>query len=367
MITQHIGDSLTILKTLPDESVDCVVTSPPYYGLRRYSDHTDEVGQEETLRDYLHNLLNIFAEVQRVLKSTGTLFVNIGDSYAGSGKGAAGKQQYVGQSMPSGSRGNDGFKPKDLMQVPARFSIAMQDELHFWLRNDIIWHKPNPLPFSGTDRFTNAYEHIFFFTKSKKYFFNQDAVRTPIKDVSVWRLLRGVSDGHKHIHGVPGQSPQPMLQPRRNVRKAFDASQGGGGSALAGHSGYVGANGQLLVNPKGANRRDVWTFPNTGYRKAHFAVYPEILPEICIKAGCPEGGTVLDPFAGTGTTAVVANRLGMDCILIELNPEYAELAKQRIEEAKNPKSKRRSVLFTTDEQMSIFDYLDELDRRDSMP
>lgn len=352
-----VGDALSVLNDMPDASVDCVISSPPYYGLRDYQAE-GQLGAEPTLREYLFNLLAIFEQVKRVLKPTGTLFVNIGDSYNNT-RGPQGKSGVGNHTKRQGFESkrtlNEGFKPKDLMQVPARFAIAMQDELGFWLRNAIIWHKPNPLPFSGKDRFTNAYEHIYFFTKSAHYFFDQDAVRTPIKDISVARLLRGVNENKWNTEGAPYQPT--MGKPRRNIRKAFDSTQGGGGSALKGHSGYVGANGQLLVNPKGANRRDVWVFPTSGYKGAHFATFPEALPEMCIKAGCPEGGVVLDPFGGSGTTGVVAQRLGRDCILIELNPEYAQMAHDRIDQAQTGKKKR--IRLDLIGQVSMFELLDD--------
>jgi DNA modification methylase len=290
------GDCRAVLTTLPDESVHCCVTSPPYMGLRDYG-VDGQMGLEATLDAYLAGMVDVFREVRRVLRKDGTCWIAIGDSYAsawpcnrrnllGNGSLANGKRENRPPRLP------DGLKEKDLMMVPARLAIALQAD-GWWLRSDIIWHKKAPMPESATDRPTQAHEHIFLLTKAAKYWYDHEAVKE-----------------------------KPALYQRKGGTAAWTAESG--------HTNGVGSSTFHQMSTTGANLRNVWTLGPDPYPGARFATFPKALAETCIKAGCPAGGTVLDPFLGSGTTLLVADRLGRDGIGIELNPEYAEQARARI-------------------------------------
>lgn len=333
------GDVRDRLRDLPDASVQCCVTSPPYYGLRDYG-VPGQIGLEPTLAEYIANMVAVFREVRRVLRDDGTLWLNIGDSYAAARGGthqpaetlAGGKNGY----MPDGKRVNrgrgdtynptrdaakHGLKHKDLMMVPARLALALQDD-GWYLRSDIIWHKPNPMPESVTDRPTSAHEHIFLLTKSRKYFYDADAIRTEPTEESVARLDRA------DLREKPGWMEAFQGNPPARLRR--DKQRGHGRR----HDGF---NDRLDAMPKdeqqamGANARNVWTIATKPFSEAHFATFPPEIPERCIKAGSRAGDTILDPFLGSGTTLLVADRLGRDGIGIELNPTYAAMARRRIE------------------------------------
>lgn len=316
------GDCLEVLATLESESVDCIVTSPPYYGLRDYG-ADGQIGLEPTHWDYLVHLVQVFDECKRVLKKTGTLWVNLGDTY---GVG----QQSLRSSAPTNTRnkaaGNVPRKreSKSLLQIPARFGIMMTDR-GWILRNKIIWQKPNAMPQSVKDRFTVDYEEILFFTKSKKYFFEQQF--EPLALSTLPRYKRGVSDNAKYRD--KGHSAGAISQPRPNI-KTTDNKMAGGADSMQGHSGYFKKDGTPLFNPNGRNKRTVWSIPTQSYKGAHFAVYPEALVRVPIKAGSPKGGTVLDPFMGSGTTLAVAKQEGRNGIGIEINKGYIKLARERI-------------------------------------
>ena len=287
------GDCLEILKTLPDESVDCVVTSPPYYGLRDYGVE-GQIGLEPTLNEYLDKMLLITAELKRVLKKRGTCWWNHGDSYGGSGKGGGNKNYSAkGGNKAYGKTLNNKFDgpEKSLLLQAHRLAIRMIDEQGWILRNQIIWHKPNVMPSSVKDRFTVDFEPIFFFSKSKKYYFEQ-------------QYEPAQYDGRK------------------------DTKYKGGPKDMAG-----GAHERWQKDESGnhiKNKRSVWKIATKPFKEAHFATFPETLIEIHIKAGCPPGGVCLDPFMGAGTTAVVAKKLGRQYLGIELNKEYIEIAERRI-------------------------------------
>ena len=314
------GDCLDVLKTLPAESVNCCVTSPPYWGLRSYvpDDSPDkplEIGLEETPEAYVARLVDVFREVRRVLKDDGTVWCNLGDSYMAA---QGGRQSAAGLLPKSGTRythGNPrerddvdcsswstrdvtekvilsrgmGLKPKDLVGIPWRVAFALQAD-GWYLRQDIIWHKPNPMPESVRDRCTKAHEYLFLLSKSPRYWFDQDA----IKERETCGRVRG-----------------PALHP--------DTVSTNGNSGLA----RRGGDGTR-------NRRDVWTVATKPYAEAHFATFPPDLIRPCVRAGCPAGGTVLDPFAGAGTTGLVALEEGRDFLGIELNPEYVGLIEKRL-------------------------------------
>ena len=354
----HTGDVFDVLPTLEAGSVQCCVTSPPYWGLRDYGTATweggdnacnhvvpatgstankgcndgnatvrgdcplcgavridSQLGLEETPEEYAESMVRVFREVRRVLADDGTLWLNLGDSYAGSW-GAQSRSD--GKPMPliqggdmlsarqieahpcgthTGSLKNTlGLKPKDLVGIPWRVAFALQAD-GWWLRSDIIWSKPNPMPESVTDRPTKAHEYIFLLTKSARYYYNHEAIAE-----------KGAA-----------------------VRPFHEHTRGDGSDAL-----HMGRSSRQATGPSGfgvtgtRNRRTVWTIATQPFPEAHFAVFPETLPSLCIQAGSAIGDTVLDPFAGAGTTGVVAQKLGREFVGIELNPEYAEMAERRI-------------------------------------
>ena len=340
MTTQILkGDCRDVLKTLPDESVHCVVTSPPYWGLRDYG-VAGQIGLETTPEGFTAELVAVFRELRRVLRPDGTAWLNLGDSYSGSGKGG---NPDPGSSKQATNKGSQtvgvlygktgetarqaavtnvsrrlttelGYAPKQIMGIPWRVAFALQSD-GWWLRQDIIWAKPNPMPESVTDRCTKAHEYIFMLTKSAKYFYDAEAVAEAAVYV-----------------GVEGQDANGFKNPLRfNGKIARSAYQSGHSRRHAGFNkrwDETEARGECKDT---RNKRSVWTVPTSPYSEAHFATFPPALIEPCILAGCPEGGTVLDPFGGAGTTGMVADRLKRNAILIELNPEYADMAKRRIE------------------------------------
>jgi DNA modification methylase len=317
------------------------ITSPPYYGLRDYG-RDGQIGLEETPQMYVDAMVEVFRCVWDVLEDDGTLWLNIGDTYYNyRGRTDAFCKQTVSKTMqdlPSHSptRNNklEGLKGKDLIGIPWMLAFALRAD-GWYLRQDIIWHKPNPMPESVKDRCTKAHEYIFLLSKSDKYHFDSAAIEEPIQDVTALRMLRGVSDTHKNVNGAPGQTKHSMNQPRSNVRKEFDSSMGGGGTSFVGHSGYKKADGTLMIKPT-RNKRSVWTVNTKPFKGAHFAVFPEELIEPCILAGAPSNGIVLDPFMGSGTTAAMAVRLGRQYLGCELNEDYKPLQESRI--AKEHKS-----------------------------
>ena len=307
--TIYIGDCLEVLKTLPDESVHCCVTSPPYYALRDYG-MEEQIGREATPREYISRQTEVFTEVRRVLRSDGTLWLNIADTYAGKGN----QGDFVDPKNPKGRNGQavalnykvEGCKPKDMIGIPWMLAFALRDS-GWYLRNDIIWMKENPMPESCKDRCSRCYEHIFLLSKSRKYFFDAKAISEPIAPATAERLKRGMKGGNKYGKPVPGQpQTQTINRPR--------------------------AHGEItdsMINPM-RNKRDVWVVNTVPFKGGHYAAYPPKLVEPCLLAGCPEGGIVLDPFFGSGTTGMVAKQLNRHYIGIELNPEYAKLAEARI-------------------------------------
>jgi len=267
------GDCREVLHGLEESSIHCVVTSPPYWGLRDYG--TDgQLGLEETPADHVANMVEVFREVRRVLREDGTLWLNYGDTYAATGSG---------------------LKPKDLCGIPWRVAFALQDD-GWWLRQDIIWHKPNPMPESCTDRCTKAHEYIFLLAKSPRYYYDAEAIKEAAAKAGV----------------IPG----------------------GGKKTDAGRNDGDRDGRSMCTEPVCAtrNRRSVWTIPTAPYPGAHFATFPPDLVKPCIMAGCPDGGRVLDPFTGSGTVAEVARANGCKFVGAELNPEYIELAKKRLQQ-----------------------------------
>ena len=292
-VTLWHGDSLTILRDLPDGSVDCCVTSPPYFGLRDYG-VDGQLGAEPSPVEYVENLRALFAEVRRVLAEDGTLWLNLGDSYY-SGRGKPGAPDAKNPARRPGLRALDKggatwAKPKDLLGIPWRVAFALQDD-GWTLRNSIIWHKPNAMPESITDRLSTRHENVFLFSKSRRYWFDLDPIREP------------------HMAAVAGK-------------------RGPGGGGVDGQSKGLGATGERHTygNEGGRNPGDVWSIPTQPFPGAHFAVFPSALAERCILAGCKPGGTVLDPFSGSGTTGMAAGKHGRRYVGIELNAEYLDLS-----------------------------------------
>lgn len=329
-----LGDALEQLKTLPDESVHTCVTSPPYYGLRDYG-VGGQIGLEETPEEFVEKLVTIFREVRRVLRPDGTLWVNIGDSYAGSNKGRMKDgSHHIGKSKSSTYGGTTGgilpktntrvCKAKDLIGIPWMLAFALRAD-GWYLRQDIIWHKPNCMPESVRDRCTKSHEYIFLLSKSKKYYFDAEAISEPIAESSKQRFSQNLEQ-QTGSNRQPGKTNGPM----KAVLPRF------GGNKYAGSDDplFRTKSGNTFIPTLRRNKRDVWSISTKGFKGAHFAVFPPKLVEPCVLAGCPEGGTVLDPFTGSGTTGVVAKSLGRNFIGIELNAEYFSLAETRIGEAK---------------------------------
>lgn len=301
------GDCLESLRTLPSESVHCCVTSPPYWGLRDYG-HDGQIGLEKSPEEYVAKMVAVFSEVRRILRNDGTLWLNIGDSYNGSTMtgGNNGINMSGGESGFKVKRQFDkpkqetGLKPKDLCGIPWRLAFAMQSD-GWYLRQDIIWHKPNPMPESVRDRCTKAHEYVFLMSKSARYYWDAEAVK----------------------EAATGSIEEQLAKRRKTVEPLY--AQTGVEGAGRYRSGF-----QNLTPTEHRNRRSVWTIATQPCKEAHFAVMPQKLVEPCVLAGCPERGTVLDPFFGAGTVGLVAKRLNRNYIGIELNPTYVEIAERRI-------------------------------------
>lgn len=440
-VTMLLGDVRAMLKTLPSDHFDCVVTSPPYWGLRDYGTatwtggdsacsheivgtvrtawansvkgpgnpgkngstyanmtkevggrcskceavRTDyQIGLEPTLGEHLSVMVEVFEEVRRVLKPTGTLWLNYGDCYATSPNGrsaadtkAVGKDDRTfrdkpfstigeigGKRLTAGEdrsdvdvggwgksddslrwRGGGVLKAKDLCMIPNRFAIALQ-EAGWWVRSEIIWHKPNPMPESISDRPTTSHEKIWLLTKSERYFYDADAIREPITNSTAARLAQDIESqvGSTRANGglkTNGNMKAVGRNSRQNVdrdprsRKLPPKDDGREDQGLRIAARFGGGAGwrEEGLRDDTRNSRNVWTIPTAAFSEAHFATFPFELAERCIKAGSPTGGLILDPFGGSGTTALVAATLGRKATLIELNPEYAVMARARIEAA----------------------------------
>ena len=296
-----VGNAIEVLKELPDCYVDCCITSPPYLGLRDYGVN-GQIGLENSIEDYINRLTDIFREVRRVLKNDGTLWLNVGDSYV------------------SNNSEYSNCKRKDLIGIPWLLAFALRND-GWYLRQDIIWEKPNAMPESVKDRCTKSHEYIFLFSKQSKYYFDYEAIKEP-------------AVGFNNI--VPAGS-KGTLRPNSRLRKGNSRTFRGGGVYTKGQS--FNNSAEIMRESHGnnenmtglRNKRSVWTVATQGYKEAHFATFPEKLIEPCVLAGSRDGGIILDPFIGSGTTAVVAKKHNRGFIGIELNPEYVEMAKRRLE------------------------------------
>ena len=271
------GDAIEVARQLPDACVDTIVTSPPYWQQRDYG-VDDQIGQEVSPAAYVERLCELFTELKRVVKPTGSMWMVIGDKYL---KG-------------------------ELMGMPWRVALGLKDA-GWRMRSDCIWHKPNAMPSSTRTRPTTDHEYIFFFSNGKNYFYDADAIREPHVTFSENSKMKG---GRKHF-GKRGSTPEKGKN--------------------SGDSNLHDARWDQAFHPKGRNKRTVWSISLSKFREAHFAVYPPKLVETCIAASCPEGGVVLDPFSGAGTTAIVAKELDRNFVAIDCNEEYCEMAKRRLE------------------------------------
>jgi DNA modification methylase len=307
-----VGDCIASMRTLPERSVQTCVTSPPYFGLRDYG-HEGQIGLEPTPDEFVGKLVEVFREVRRVLADDGTLWLNLGDSYVGAmsqhkESGSFGDTSCISKKTQGGVPQNgriernrlmreNGLKPKDLIGIPWRVAFALQAD-GWYLRQDIIWHKPNPMPESVRDRCTKAHEYIFLLSKSERYYFDAAAIAEPA--------------------AYFGKDPRSG---KGNIR--YEGKRTEGDAAANGQQSFVTIN-------ETRNKRSVWTVTTKPYKGAHFATFPPDLIDPCILAGSRVGDVVLDPFGGAGTTGLVSQRRGRKFVLCELNPDYARMAEDRI-------------------------------------
>lgn len=338
------GDCLEMLKTMPDKSINCCVTSPPYYGLRDYG-VDGQIGLEETPEAYVSKLIEVFREVRRVLKDDGTLWLNIGDSYCNSNgfaRANASFQRERRNNAPANDRNLDalhfaGYKTKDLIGIPWMIAFALRDD-GWYLRQDIIWHKPNPMPESVKDRCVKSHEYIFLLSKKPHYYFDYEAIQEESKWGADKRANQGriEYDGKRVEGGVKDTKAQRSfvsITDKRNKRDVWETEEEYKNLSYNGQSNHSmherRAEGLPDIEYEKRNKRDVWSITTQAIKEAHFATFPEKLIEPCILAGCPTEGIVLDPFFGSGTTGRVANKLNRHYIGIELNPEYIGIAQKR--------------------------------------
>ena len=307
MIQVYVGDCRETLKSLADESVHTCITSPPYWGLRDYGED-EQLGLEETPEQFVENLVEVFKEVKRVLRDDGTVWLNLGDSYGqqkGKGFNANAKEGYVVsrrkelQERQGNIEVKTNLPPKNLVGIPWRGAFALQAD-GWYLRQDIIWHKPNPMPESVKDRCTKAHEYIFLLSKNAKYYFDNEA----IKEDSTFVNSQGVRGAPNSAHNIKKGVGDEGMEVRSGLSK-------------------IGALEKR-------NKRSVWTVTTKPYKEAHFATFPKDLIVPCVLAGSPEGGVVLDPFGGSGTTGQVADGFNRDAILCELSQDYVEIMKKRL-------------------------------------
>ncbi|MHB2060265.1 DNA-methyltransferase [Pseudomonas monsensis] len=346
MTEQHrilVGDCIDVMRTLPDKSVHTCVTSPPYFGLRDYG-VDGQIGLEQTPAEFIARLVAVFREVRRVLRDDGTAWVNMGDSYAGSW-GAQGKRETPAvisrnsiSNHPKRAAGTgrltEGYKGKDLMGMPWRLAFALQDD-GWYLRQDIIWNKPNPMPESVRDRCTKSHEYVFLLSKSKKYYFDQAAILEPCSPNTHARLSQDVQAQIGSDRANGGAKSNGNM--KATARKTNGVGWGHGSDADERQRGRVkdndSMNSALAIMPTERNKRSVWTVATHSFKGAHFATFPPDLIRPCVLAGAPRGGVVLDPFGGAGTTSLVSMQEGRRSIICELNPEYAAMARRRIDAA----------------------------------
>jgi len=306
------GDCLSVLPTVPDKSVHCCVTSPPYFGLRDYG-CAGQIGLEQSPDEYVMKLVEVFRSVRRILRDDGTLWLNLGDSWASTAQGTFNAPQKMAgknASVYGNFRPKVGLPPKNLIGIPWRVAFALQAD-GWYLRQDIIWHKPNPMPESVTDRCTKAHEYIFLFSKSERYHFDAEAIAEPAANPEGFKYEGGYREMMQH------NEREGRLRADGSTAQHSRTETGAVPHFAAGHGDK-------------RNKRSVWTVSPKPFKGAHFATFPTELILPCVLAGCPAGGTVLDPFNGAGTSGLVALSNGRNYVGIELNPEYVALSMERM-------------------------------------
>ena len=381
-----IGNCLDVLKKMPAKSIHTCVTSPPYWGLRDYG-NDGQLGLEKTPKEFVDNLVKVFREVKRVLRDDGTLWLNLGDSYSSGGRTSTTNQTVRGDKDYGVTRPAvcKNIKPKDLVGIPWKVAFALQED-GWYLRQDIIWNKPNPMPESVKDRCTKAHEYIFLLSKQPKYYFDNESIKDKSltqniqsnnQKLSKYKNFEEEKKYRQGIHHKRGENiviSRPKLPSKKqfldfiksrtnanflventNIKKTTIEHwfRNDDGFSFPKKDDWLKINDLVndwseeynsinyaltyeethfdtVITNESKNKRSVWTVTTKPYKEAHFATYPPNLIEPCILAGCPKGGTVLDPFGGSGTTALVADRLGRDAIIIELNKEYAKIAEKRL-------------------------------------
>ena len=381
-----IGNCLDVLKKMPAKSIHTCVTSPPYWGLRDYG-NDGQLGLEKTPKEFVDNLVKVFREVKRVLRDDGTLWLNLGDSYSSGGRTSTTNQTVRGDKDYGVTRPAvcKNIKPKDLVGIPWKVAFALQED-GWYLRQDIIWNKPNPMPESVKDRCTKAHEYIFLLSKQPKYYFDNESIKDKSltqniqsnnQKLSKYKNFEEEKKYRQGIHHKRGENiviSRPKLPSKKqfldfiksrtnanflventNIKKTTIEHwfRNDDGFSFPKKDDWLKINDLVndwseeynsinyaltyeethfdtVITNESKNKRSVWTVTTKPYKEAHFATYPPDLIEPCILAGCPKGGTVLDPFGGSGTTALVADRLGRDAIIIELNKEYAKIAEKRL-------------------------------------
>ena len=347
------GDCREVLRGLPDASVHCCITSPPYWGLRSYlpADHPQkhlEIGSEPTLQEWVATMVEVFREVRRVLRDDGTLWLNLGDSYAGGGGGNYSKsekqtahgQHHTNVRNRPGWLDANSLKAKDLVGQPWRVAFALQDD-GWWLRQEIIWAKKNPMPESIRDRFTKAHEHVFLLSKSERYYFNVDAVQEPVEGGAHARRPGNKRHSAAELHEAGDEKHRTkagLVAYAERQRQGVGRRQGPPGNPaerkLADEGSGTKNNGSfdeaMADMPATRNPRSVRWLASEPFKGAHFATYPPELIEPFVLAGCPEGGTVLDPFGGSGTTGMVCDRNHRNAVLIDLDERNMPMAADRI-------------------------------------
>lgn len=325
-ITLYQGDCRDVLRTLPEKSVNCCVTSPPYFGLRDYG-VAGQIGLEPTPAEYVANMISVFREVRRVLRDDGTVFLNLGDSYASAL--ACSRRNKVGNGSPDADtkrpdRLSGDLKEKDLIGIPWAVAFALRAD-GWYLRADNVWGKPNGMPESVRDRTTRAHEYVFHLSKSERYYYDAEAVRTPPAPSTETRLAQDIESQLGSVRANGGAKTNGTM---KAVGRMTDKQRGHSRR----HAGFNERWDQMERDEQvasGANLRSVWWISPAQFAKAHFAVMPPKLATICILAGCPDGGTVLDCFNGAGTTGVVCRQQHVKYIGIELNPEYCGISVKR--------------------------------------
>ena len=325
------GDCRDVLKTLDADSFDCIVTSPPYWGLRDYG-VDGQIGLEPTLDAYVEAMASLGDGLWRVLKPKDTFWLNLGDSYNGGGIGGGGQSTTLDGTGHRARQGEQrktlkvgALKPKDLCGVPWRVAFALQAR-GWWLRSEIIWAKPNGMPGSQTDRCTSSHEAVFLLTKSADYWSDFDAIKTPPRESSLIRLAQDVqaqAGSHRANGGAKTNGTMKAVSARSDKQRGHSRRHDGFNDRWDSMSKEEQQSSPAMM-------RDVWFVPPQPNRDAHFAMMPEEIARRCLLAGCPEGGNCLDPFGGAGTTGLVADRLGRDATLIELNPDYRDMAAERV-------------------------------------